>query len=148
MPANGPCSEINYQKWQILTSIKIERTVITHGRLLLKANELCSTNELNFLSLFQISSFNSFGDMRLTKIGLLRKCQKFLQLGYISRSLSSIDMLTCYQWYSWKFSMTIIKDLYTNKVNLPNEKIFTRFACPYKNLFSSLVTITICVFLC
>ena len=40
---------------------------------LLKPDELCSTNVLNFLSLFQISSFDSFGDTRLTKIDSLRK---------------------------------------------------------------------------
>ena len=47
----------------MVDSIKIKRTVNEHGQSLLKPNELCSTYVLNFLSLFQISSFDSFGDM-------------------------------------------------------------------------------------
>ena len=31
------------------------------------------------------------------------------------------------QWYFWKFSKTIIKDLYTNKMIMPNEKRFNSF---------------------
>ena len=81
MPGNKPYPGGNKRKWTIFRSIKIECTIITGGWSLLKSNELCSINVLNFLSLFQISSFDSFGDMRLTKIGLLRKCWEFLLFG-------------------------------------------------------------------
>ena len=40
--------------------------------------------------------FYSFGDMRLTLIGLLRKCWIFLLLGLISCLLDSIDRLARY----------------------------------------------------
>ena len=65
------------------TFIKIDQMVITHcqSQSLLQPIELCSTNVLNFLSLFQISSFNCFEDMKLTKTGLLRIYYKFLLFG-------------------------------------------------------------------
>ena len=46
-----------------LVRYAIERTVITHGRSHLKPYELCSPNVLNFLSFFQIFSFDNFGDI-------------------------------------------------------------------------------------
>ena len=54
-------------------------------------------NALNFISLFQISSFDCFIlDMRLTKIGLSIKCWTFFMFGQISHSLGSIDGLARY----------------------------------------------------
>ena len=58
-------------------------------------------NVLNYLYLFKISSFDSFGDIRLIKICLLRKYWKFLLFGKISRSLGSIDRLTRYNSGLW-----------------------------------------------
>ena len=135
-----------------------------------------------FCLFFQISSFDSFGDMRLTIIRSLRKYLKILLLGLtcslrqwvaffyaysngifgnfqrrllkiciqiksisqmkrdsvaslvhnnLFRSLvTTIDcVFLCWiQWFFWKFSTTIIKDLCTNKVNVPIQKRFTRFA--------------------
>ena len=66
MPVNGQHPVKKYRK-------KSLRTVTTHGRSLIKPNELCSTYLMNFLSLFQISSFDCFVNMRLTKNQFIEK---------------------------------------------------------------------------
>ena len=95
MPVNGPYPGINDRKWLIFKSIQIERTAIMHGRSLLKPNDLCYTNVLNFCPCFRILS-SIVLEMRLTKIGLLKKCWKLLLFGQISCPLGSIDRLARY----------------------------------------------------
>ena len=68
--------------------------MVTHSESLSKPNQLCSTNVRKVSSLFQVSSFDEFGDMRrFTKFSLLRKCWKFLLLGWFSRLLDLINLL-------------------------------------------------------
>ena len=115
MPVNGPYPGMNDQKLSIFTSIV-----------------------LNFLSLFQIYNLDSFGDLS-HKNRFIEKMVEYLAV-WIDFTLARFDRLARslqqgvapfyaeYNGILGNFLPTIINDLYTNKVNLPNEKRFTCFA--------------------
>ena len=115
----------------IFTSIQIKQTGITHDQSLWKPNELCSTNVLNFLSSFHISSFDSFLEIKTHKNRFVEKMLEMFAI-WIDFTLARFDQWTLtttgciilywIQWYFWKFSTTIIKDLWTNKVNCVKQK--------------------------
>ena len=120
-----------------------------NGRSLLKPNELCSTNILNFLFLFHISSYDSFGVTRVNIISFC--CLDRFHLGSIGRVARFNNGLRL-------FMVNPMVFLEKNLRRLLKICIQIKLICHMKrdllaslvrnHLFRSLVTITGCVFLC
>ena len=76
---------------------------------------------------------------------MLEISANWIDLGSIGSivTIKGCLFLCCFQWYFWKFSTTVIKDLYTNNVNGPIKKKFTRIAFRYlwQNVFHEDVSI-------